>query len=70
MLYAYFKHLDYFSTECIYSPNAYRGFAREFLKVRIEMHDLIKVLDCVCLCVSVLSDGSRRIWRRCARRRS
>ena len=30
--YAYFKQLDYFSTECIYSPNAYRGFAREFLK--------------------------------------
>ena len=30
--YAYFKKLDYFSTECIYSPNAYRGFAREFLK--------------------------------------
>ncbi|KAH6785875.1 hypothetical protein C2S51_038330 [Perilla frutescens var. frutescens] len=24
--------LDYFSTECIYSPNAYRGFAREFIK--------------------------------------
>ncbi|CAA7042544.1 unnamed protein product [Microthlaspi erraticum] len=22
----------YFSTECIYSPNAYRGFAREFIK--------------------------------------
>lgn len=37
VLYAYFKHLDYFSTECIYSPNAYRGFAREFLKVRIKM---------------------------------
>eukprot|EP01129_Flabellula_baltica_P015185 TRINITY_DN7555_c0_g1_i1.p1 TRINITY_DN7555_c0_g1~~TRINITY_DN7555_c0_g1_i1.p1 ORF type:complete len:353 (-),score=89.67 TRINITY_DN7555_c0_g1_i1:30-947(-) len=30
--YAYFKQLDYFSTECIYSPNAYRGYAREFLK--------------------------------------
>jgi len=30
--YAYFKKLDYFSTECIYSPNAYRGHAREFLK--------------------------------------
>ncbi|KAF5955936.1 hypothetical protein HYC85_008792 [Camellia sinensis] len=30
--YAYFKRLDYFSTECIYSPNAYRGFAREFIK--------------------------------------
>ncbi|KAE8099814.1 hypothetical protein FH972_017767 [Carpinus fangiana] len=30
--YAYFKRLDYFSTECIYSPNAYRGFARGFIK--------------------------------------
>lgn len=32
VLYAYYKRLDYFSTECIYSPNAYRGYAREFLK--------------------------------------
>ena len=31
-MYAYFKKLDYFSTECIYAPNAYRGFARSFLK--------------------------------------
>ena len=30
--YAYFKNLDYFSTECIYSPNAYRGFARTYIK--------------------------------------
>lgn len=30
--YAYFKKLDYFSTECIYAPNAYRGHARAFLK--------------------------------------
>ncbi|KAL6561007.1 cytosolic thiouridylase subunit Ctu1 [Orobanche gracilis] len=30
--YAYFNKLDYFSTECIYSPNAYRGFACEFIK--------------------------------------
>merc|ERR1719270_2894616 len=30
--YAYFKKLDYFSTECIYSPNAYRGHARTFIK--------------------------------------
>ena len=28
----YFKKLDYFLTECIYSPNAYRGYARTFLK--------------------------------------
>ncbi|TRY60567.1 hypothetical protein DNTS_026977 [Danionella cerebrum] len=32
VLYAYFNKLDYFSTECIYSPNAYRGHARAFLK--------------------------------------
>jgi len=31
-MYAYFKKLDYFSTECIYSPNAYRGFACDFIK--------------------------------------
>lgn len=31
-MYAYFKKLDYFSTECIYSPDAYRGHARVFLK--------------------------------------
>ena len=32
VMYAYFKQLDYFSTECIYSPNAYRGYARAYLK--------------------------------------
>ncbi|KIK42749.1 hypothetical protein CY34DRAFT_804579 [Suillus luteus UH-Slu-Lm8-n1] len=32
VMYAYFKKLDYFSTECIYSPDAYRGHARTFLK--------------------------------------
>ncbi|XP_026888674.2 cytoplasmic tRNA 2-thiolation protein 1 [Electrophorus electricus] len=32
VLYAYFKKLHYFSTECVYSPNAYRGHARAFLK--------------------------------------
>jgi cytoplasmic tRNA 2-thiolation protein 1 len=32
VMYAYFKRLDYFSTECIYAPFAARGFAREFVK--------------------------------------
>ncbi|KAI9009117.1 hypothetical protein DFJ74DRAFT_611121 [Hyaloraphidium curvatum] len=32
VMYAYFKGLDYFTTECIYSPDAYRGYARTFLK--------------------------------------
>lgn len=32
VMYAFFKKLDYFSTECVYSPNAYRGHARTYLK--------------------------------------
>ena len=32
VLYAHFKKLVYFSTECTYAPNAYRGYARLFLK--------------------------------------
>lgn len=32
VMYAHFKKLDYFSTECIYAPNSYRGHARAFLK--------------------------------------
>lgn len=32
VMYAHFKKLVYFSTECIYAPNAYRGHARTFLK--------------------------------------
>lgn len=32
VMYAYFKKLDYFSTDCIYSPDAYRGHARSLLK--------------------------------------
>ena len=32
VMYVYFRKLDYFSTECVYSPNAYYGHARTFLK--------------------------------------
>ncbi|KAI8457656.1 hypothetical protein BY996DRAFT_8685194 [Phakopsora pachyrhizi] len=32
VMYAYFKKLDYFSTECTYSPEAYRGHARALVK--------------------------------------
>lgn len=32
VMYAYFKRLVYFSTECVFAPNAYRGHARVFLK--------------------------------------
>lgn len=32
VMYAYFKRLDYFSTECVYAPFAARGLARDFVK--------------------------------------
>ncbi|KAK9835217.1 hypothetical protein WJX81_006428 [Elliptochloris bilobata] len=32
VMYAYFKRLDYFSTECLYAPFAARGAARDFVK--------------------------------------
>ena len=32
VMYAHYRKLCYFSTECIYSPNAYRGYVREFIK--------------------------------------
>lgn len=32
VMYAHFKKLVYFSTECTFAPNAYRGHARAFLK--------------------------------------
>lgn len=46
VMYAYFKKLDYFSTECIYSPNAYRGFARELIKdlERIRPQSIIDII--------------------------
>ncbi|CAE6466009.1 unnamed protein product [Rhizoctonia solani] len=46
VLYAHFKKLDYFSTECIYSPDAYRGHARAFLKdlEAFELKEEVKVV--------------------------
>ena len=32
VLYAHYRKLDYFSTECIYSPEAFRGSARTLIK--------------------------------------
>jgi cytoplasmic tRNA 2-thiolation protein 1 len=46
VMYAYFKKLDYFSTECIYSPNAYRGFARSFLK-NLEAIRPVSIIDLI-----------------------
>jgi cytoplasmic tRNA 2-thiolation protein 1 len=51
VMYAYFKKLDYFSTECIYSPFAYRGFAREFLK-DLEHTKSSSIIDVIRSCES------------------
>lgn len=32
VMYAHLKKLDYFSTECSYAPQAYRGYVRELIK--------------------------------------
>ncbi|KAK1933520.1 PP-loop family protein [Babesia divergens] len=32
VMYARYKKLEYFSTECIYAPEAYRGYMRTFIK--------------------------------------
>lgn len=42
VMYAFFKKLDYFSTECIYAPYAARGAAREFVK-DLEVRSLLHI---------------------------
>jgi cytoplasmic tRNA 2-thiolation protein 1 len=32
VMYAYWKRLDYFATECVYAPQAFRAYARDFVK--------------------------------------
>lgn len=46
VMYALFKHLTYFSTECVFAPNAYRGHARLFLKdlERIRPRAIIDII--------------------------
>lgn len=46
VLYAHHKKLDYFSTECIYSPEAFRGSARSLIK-QLERVRATAILDIV-----------------------
>jgi cytoplasmic tRNA 2-thiolation protein 1 len=46
VMYAYHKKLDYFATECTYSPEAYRGNAREFVK-DLEVEHPISILQAI-----------------------
>ena len=59
VMYAYFKDLDYFSTECIYSPNAYRGNARDFLK-HLEQVRPSSILDIIAAGEAMVFHKDRR----------
>lgn len=69
VMYAHFKKLDYFSTECIYSPNSYRGLARAFLKDLESIRPSV-ILDIIHSgeCLSVTKDvklPSQSLCTRC-----
>jgi cytoplasmic tRNA 2-thiolation protein 1 len=67
VLYAHFLKLDYFSTECCYSPNAFRGYARAFIK-ELEKVRPRAILDIIHSgeMLSVESTGpERRICEKC-----
>lgn len=62
VLYAHHKKLDYFSTECIYSPEAFRGSARALIKnlERIRpsaILDVVRSGEDMASCVPVESGG-------------
>lgn len=46
VLYAYHMKLLYFSTECIYSPFAYRGYVREYIK-QLERMKPAAIIDII-----------------------
>ncbi|KAG8530944.1 nucleotidyltransferase [Bacidia gigantensis] len=46
VMYAHYKGLDYFTTECIYSPEAFRGSARTLIK-NLEQVRPTSILDIV-----------------------
>ena len=58
VMYALFKKLDYFSTECIYSPNAYRGYVRELIK-DLEVARPSTIIDIIHSAESVKIDVSK-----------
>ena len=67
--YAYFKKLDYFSTECIYAPNAYRGHARAYLKdlEAIRPSSIIDVIHSGEMMVGVKEGISLPVQKNCTR---
>lgn len=57
VMYAYYKKLTYFATECIYSPEAFRGHARQFIK-DVEMVRSRSILDTILSAETFRADDS------------
>lgn len=62
VLYAHHKKLDYFSTECIYSPEAFRGSARALIKNLEKVRpsailDVVRSGEDMARCVPVEAGG-------------
>ncbi|KAG0150313.1 hypothetical protein CROQUDRAFT_652505 [Cronartium quercuum f. sp. fusiforme G11] len=70
VMYAYFKKLDYFSTECTYSPEAYRGHARALVK-ELERIRPSSILDIIysgeAMASAVKTDVKRPTQQSCSR---
>ncbi|RYZ78343.1 MAG: DUF305 domain-containing protein [Proteobacteria bacterium] len=62
VMYAHHKKLDYFSTECIYSPEAFRGSARTLIKnlERIRPESILDVVRSgIDMAKAFLENGAR-----------
>eukprot|EP00188_Purpureofilum_apyrenoidigerum_P004054 Plantae.Rhodophyta-Purpureofilum_apyrenoidigerum.ctg4425.p1 GENE.Plantae.Rhodophyta-Purpureofilum_apyrenoidigerum.ctg4425~~Plantae.Rhodophyta-Purpureofilum_apyrenoidigerum.ctg4425.p1 ORF type:complete len:316 (-),score=64.39 Plantae.Rhodophyta-Purpureofilum_apyrenoidigerum.ctg4425:297-1244(-) len=68
VMYAYYKKLDYFATECIYSPEAFRGHARQFIK-DIEVLRPRSILDTILSAETFRAEGgksAKQVLRACS----
>jgi cytoplasmic tRNA 2-thiolation protein 1 len=67
VLYAHHKKLDYFSTECIYSPEAFRGSARTLIKnlERIRPESILDVVRSGVDMALLVSDAGGRCKGAC-----
>lgn len=68
VLYAHHKKLDYFSTECIYSPEAFRGSARTLIKnlERIRPESILDVVRSGIDMAKLVPDANGNCKRACS----
>ena len=67
VLYAHHKKLDYFSTECIYSPEAFRGSARTLIKnlERIRPESILDIVRSGVDMASLVPDADGKCANAC-----